>query len=251
MDHSKWTYHFFEELPSTQDKAFELARGSPDLLPLVVVTKQQVSGRGRLGNVWVGLSGNFFGSFVIHPYVLLKDAGQFSFLTAVALSDTLEEYLPENCRIEHKWPNDVLLNSKKVAGILIESESDTEGAAKFLVIGVGVNLADAPNGAVSLREFVPHPPLPKDFLEKFLMSLSYQMNKMETEGFFAVRADWLSRAKGLGEKIRVRLPHECFEGIFDGLENDGALRIRIDGQKDVRVIRSGEVFFHEGTKDGG
>lgn len=244
MDHSKWTRHFFEELPSTQDKAFDLARDSPDLIPLVVVTKRQVSGRGRLGNVWVGLNGNFFGSFAVRPDMPLNQAGQFSFLAAVALSDVLEEYLPpENCKIEHKWPNDVLLNSKKVAGILIESESDAEGVAKLLVIGVGVNLAEAPDGAISLRDFLPHPPLPEDFLERFLVSLSHQMNKMETEGFSALRADWLFRAKGLGEKIRVRLPHECFEGIFEGLENDGALRIRIEGQKGVRVIRSGEVFF--------
>lgn len=244
MDHSKWTRHFFEELPSTQDKAFELARGSPNLVPLVVVTKRQVAGRGRLGNVWVGLSGNFFGSFAVHSDMPLNQAGQFSFLAAVALSDVLEEYLPpENCKIKHKWPNDVLLNSKKVAGILIESESDAEGVAKLLVMGVGVNLAEAPDGAISLRDFLPHPPLPEDFLERFLASLSHQMNKMKTEGFSPLRADWLSRAKGLGEKIRVRLPHECFEGIFEGLENDGALRIRIEGQKDVRVIRSGEVFF--------
>ncbi len=243
MDHSKWTRHFFEELPSTQDKAFELSRASPDLVPLVVVTKRQVAGRGRLGNVWVGLSGNFFGSFAVHPDLPLNQTGQFSFLAAVALSDVLEGYLPENCKIEHKWPNDVLVNSKKVAGILIESESDAEGVAKLLVMGVGVNLAEAPNGAISLRDFMTHPPLPEDFLERFLVSLSYQMSKMETEGFSALRADWLFRAKGLGEKIRVRLPHECFEGIFEGLENDGALRIRIEGQKGVRVIRSGEVFF--------
>lgn len=244
MDHSKWTRHFFEELPSTQDKAFELARAaSSDLVPLVVVTKRQVSGRGRLGNVWVSLSGNFFGSFAVRPDMPLSQAGQFSFLAAVALSNVLEEYLPKNCKIEHKWPNDVLLNSKKVAGILIESESDAEGVAKLLVIGVGVNLAEAPDGATSLRDFISQPPSPEDFLERFLVSLSYQMNKMETEGFSALRENWLSRAMGLGEKIRVRLPHECFEGIFEGLESDGALRIRIEGQKDVRVIRSGEVFF--------
>lgn len=241
---SGWTCHFFEELPSTQDKAFELDRLASYASRLAVVAKRQIAGRGRVGNVWVGLGGNFFGSFVIHPRISLKAAGQFSFLTAVALSDTLEKYLPRACKIEHKWPNDVLLNGKKGAGILIESEGDLSGRVRSLVIGVGVNLAAAPEGAVSLRDVLSlPPPTPEDFLEELLINLSAQMNKMEHAGFPVLREAWLARARGLGDTIRVRLPHEQIEGVFEGLAEDGALRLRIKGRNEPLLIHSGDVFF--------
>jgi BirA family biotin operon repressor/biotin-[acetyl-CoA-carboxylase] ligase len=248
----------FETLDSTQDKAKEFLSSGVEL-PFAIYADMQTKGRGRSGNEWVSQSGNLFTSIVIPlKNIDAKDAGQYSFLTAVALMDTLSDYGVSNA--VNKWPNDILVDGKKIAGILLESDIGADGLINALIIGIGVNLVSAPEGAISLRHCerseaiqkfdrknwiatsaLPHHNDSESFLSHFIINLDKNLDIIKQNGFIPIREKWLTKAHGLGSIIRVRLPHETFHGEFIGLEEEGALLVNVDGKP--RKVYSGEVFF--------
>lgn len=230
-----------DETGSTNDDAKEQAR-SGAAEGSVVQALRQTSGRGRQGHLWMSEPGNLYMSMVLRPQVSPADSGQISFLAAVALARTVEAFLPQGADIALKWPNDVLVSGRKVAGILLEAESASGAQAiEWLVLGIGLNLCHGPEGAISLQEAgaeAPEVNAVRDTLMGNLLSL-YRL--WQAEGFAAVRSAWLERAAHLGQKIRVRLPGEEFYAIFDGIDARGALEVTLqDGSR--RVISSGEVF---------
>ena len=239
IDH--WHIHSFETLSSTQDVAKQyLNEGRP--LPLAVQADMQTSGRGRSGHKWVSSKGNLLASLVIPlKNTMARDAGQYSFLAAVALTNVLTDLGLTN--VQNKWPNDVLVGGKKIAGILLESDIAPDGSLKSIIIGVGVNLADSPEGAVHVHEIINLIFSPIEFLNKFITQIQTQLDFMTDSGFAPIRKTWLSRAYGLGTDIRVRLPSETFFGEFLGLDENGALLVKVAGEKSHRTIYSGEVFF--------
>lgn len=236
-----WTIHSFETLSSTQDTAKQyLDAGRP--LPLVVQADMQTASRGRTGNKWISSKGNLLFSAVIPLHnVSARDAGQYSFLAAVALMNVLTDIGIQD--IKNKWPNDVLVGGKKIAGILLESDISADGYLKSLIIGFGVNLVAAPEGAVHAQEIIHKIIQPLEFLDKLIAEMQVQLDVMLADGFAPIRKTWLSHAYGLGSDIRVRLPSETFYGEFIGLDDGGALLIRVAGEDKHRIIHSGEVFF--------
>lgn len=236
-----WPIHSFEILSSTQDTARQyLNEGKP--LPFVVQADIQTAGRGRSGNAWISRKGNLLASAVV-PLQKVKacDAGQYSFLAAVSLINILAEFgLSE---IQNKWPNDVLVGGRKIAGILLESDLSAAGDLKSLIIGFGVNLVEAPDGAAHVAEFIHQTIPPLEFLRRFNNELQKQLDIMISQGFAPIRKTWLSHAYGLGTEIRVRLPQESFYGEFLGLDDDGALLVKVAGEPSHRTVHSGEVFL--------
>jgi BirA family biotin operon repressor/biotin-[acetyl-CoA-carboxylase] ligase len=216
---------------STNDHAKMLAReGAPE--GTVVCAEEQTAGRGRHGNLWTSVPGNLFCTFLLRPGAQAALSGQLSFVAAVALSRALKALLPE-ADIRLKWPNDLLLGGKKAAGILLETESPVD----WVVVGIGVNIASAPEGAAHFAGVTAGQVLEK--LSKELMSLYMDWKK---DGFAAVRGEWLSQAASVGAEIGVRLPKASFYGIFRGIDDAGALLLDMaDGSR--KTITSGEVFF--------
>lgn len=211
-------------------------------MPFVVQADLQTSGRGRSGNQWVSIKGNLLTSIVIPlENVPVRDVGQYSFLTAVALMETLAGLGIPNA--QNKWPNDVLVDGKKIAGILLESEISPSGQIDALIIGIGVNIAHGPEGAAWVNQFLETEMQAITFLDKLIASLQNCLMLMKNEGFEAIRQKWLSKAFGLGTDIRVRLPQETFHGRFLGLDEQGALLVQTEGSESPRKIHSGEVFF--------
>jgi BirA family biotin operon repressor/biotin-[acetyl-CoA-carboxylase] ligase len=235
-----WTVYQFETLSSTQDIARQyLDEGRQ--LPFVIRADMQTASRGRSGNKWVSHIGNLLTTIVVPlDKVEIRSAGQYSFLTAVALMDSLADCGVDNA--QNKWPNDILVDGRKIAGILLESDMGTDGYLNALLIGVGVNIAHAPDGAVFLNEFV-QPTDAEDFLSRFLVHIQRNLDMIAADGFASIRQRWLSRAFGIGTEIRVRLPQETFYGEFLGLDEGGALLVKVSGEDKLRVIHSGEVFF--------
>jgi len=231
-------YHF-ENLTSTQDIAKQyLSEGQN--LPFAIHTDKQSSGRGRSGNQWVSLEGNLLTSIAIPLQdVPVKDIGQYSFLTAVVLMDCLAEYGVVNA--QNKWPNDILVDGQKIAGILLESNSNNDGVLNALIIGIGINIMNAPEGAICIHNLTGDSILPSEFLNQFIKQLDIQLLYFKQHGFDPIRKKWLDKAYGLGILIKVRLPNEIFHGEFMGLDNDGALLVKVDGIP--RKVYSGDVFF--------
>jgi BirA family biotin operon repressor/biotin-[acetyl-CoA-carboxylase] ligase len=223
---------------STNDHAKTLARnGSPS--GTVVWARAQTAGRGRQGNAWTSLPGNLFMTMILRPDTNAAVTGQLSFLAAVALARALRPLLPE-ARIGLKWPNDLLVNGRKAAGILLETEVSGVHPVPWVVIGIGVNVTDAPQGAVSLRSAGAETNA-EAVLESLVGHVMALYPAWKKEGFSAVRAEWLEQAISVGQEIDVRLPRETFRGTFLGIDNAGALELAMaDGNR--KTIASGEVF---------
>lgn len=205
---------------------------------LWVRADRQTAGRGRRARAWTSDIGNLFTSTFAAPQPGEGAAQQLSFVAANALLDTVARWVPRE-RLSLKWPNDLLLDGVKVAGILLE------GHAQGVIIGIGVNLAHFPEGterpATSLAAAGIVPPSAREACETLAEAFAAHRHRWREGGFAATRADWRSAAAGLGMPIVARLGNADLAGTFEGLAEDGALLLRLpDGM--LRPIHAGEVF---------
>jgi BirA family biotin operon repressor/biotin-[acetyl-CoA-carboxylase] ligase len=222
---------------STNDEAKTLARdGAP--AGTIVWADGQTAGRGRRGRNWVSAPGNLYLSLIQRPSGTPTRAAQLGFVAAIAVSDAL----PASSRL--KWPNDVLLNGRKVCGILLESETGPSGSLDFVVIGIGINIRSAPASAeypaTCLAEAGITNVTPADLLETWVAGFDTWSRRWLGDGFAPIRSAWLARASGLGDTIRVRLDRDTLEGRFLDLDEDGALVL--ETRAGMRHITAGAVF---------
>lgn len=230
-----------DTLGSTNAEALALARAG-ERGPLWITAAQQSAGRGRRGHEWVSPRGNLYATLLLAEPSAADVAPQLSFVAALAVHDAIAECAPAlGPGLSLKWPNDLLLGGAKLAGILIEGEGGPPFAA---VIGIGVNCAhhpgDTPYPATDLAAAGAHVTP-----EGLFAALARAMERRLTQwargaGFAATRADWLKRAAGLGETIRVRLPDHELSGRFGGLDDTGRLLLGMDGT--TMSVTAGEVF---------
>lgn len=242
----------YATLGSTNDEAKALARaGAPQ--GTLVWADEQTAGRGRRGRVWLSPPGNLYLSLVLRPDGAPARAAQLSFvaalglgdaLVALGLGDALAALGGPAMRLRYKWPNDLLANGRKLAGILLESETSASDRVDFVVVGVGVNIVLAPDDvefpATSLAAQGVATVTPAALLAGFARHFEIWARRWRAEGFAPVRAAWLARASGLGERVRVRLERNTLCGRFLDLDDDGALVL--EGVQGRRRIAAGEVF---------
>lgn len=232
-----------ERTGSTNDVARQLAgEGAED--GTLVWALEQTKGRGRQGRPWTSPPGNLYCSLVLRPDCATADAPQLSFLAALAVGGMLGGMVPPLTDLRYKWPNDVLLNDRKAAGILLESAVKTDGTLDFLVLGVGVNVTSHPKDAAfpatSIRAEGAEPVELAEVLESFARHLLAWVDRWLDEGFAPVRAAWLKRAWRLGERLAIDLGGEAVTGRFAGLAANGALELELDGGA-RRMIAAGDV----------
>jgi BirA family biotin operon repressor/biotin-[acetyl-CoA-carboxylase] ligase len=163
----------------------------------------------------------------------------------MAIGDVAQALLPPGARVQHKWPNDLLINGSKAGGILLEAQPG------FVVLGIGVNIAshpaDTPYPAIDLVTAGAVPITPQVLLERLLTAFAPLYQSWERAGFAALLPAWRRRAAGLGEAIEVRLERETLTGIFRDLEADGTLRLGLsDGTE--RRIAAGDVYLPAMTR---
>jgi BirA family transcriptional regulator, biotin operon repressor / biotin---[acetyl-CoA-carboxylase] ligase len=233
-----------DTLGSTNAEALARA-GAGEPGPLWITAERQTAGRGRRGRSWVSEPGN------LHATLLLTDPGpaeraaELSFVAALAAHDAIAETAPAlGVRLKLKWPNDVLIDRAKVAGILIEGER-APGAPLAVVLGIGVNCRHHPAGtaypATSLAAAGATVGADELFAALSRTMLHRLAQWARGTGFRSIRADWLARAVGLGEDIRVVLGGEVLEGRFERLTDAGHLALRArDGTE--RTVAAGDVF---------
>jgi len=230
-----------QELDSTNSEARRLAEaGEPG--PVWISAARQSAGRGRRGRAWDSGEGNLAATLLLRPRSQLSVTGQLSFVAALATAEMADHFAP-SAAITVKWPNDVLAEGKKLAGILLEGGGASEG--NWLAIGIGVNLANFPEGtefpATALAQLGVATPSSEDALSILAARFAHWYNAWMEDGFEIVRGAWLARASGLGAAIRARLPNETRCGVFEGIDDRGALLLNEQGR--VRAIAAGEVFF--------
>lgn len=226
----------------------EAARRAPLIDgPTWIMARRQTAARGRRGRPWLQSDRNLAATLIYKPWATPAEAAKRSFMAANALFQALAIAAP-GARLTLKWPNDVLLNGGKVAGILLESA----GAGKvvdWLAVGIGVNLADAPVGItaggstepVSLRKSAGVEISPEDFLTLLANAYATQEAKYAAFGFARIREDWLEHAARLGDVIVARTGTEELVGVFETVDQDGSLVLMTaEGQ---RIIPAADVFF--------
>lgn len=230
------------ELDSTNEEARRLAQAGV-AGPLWIMAERQTAGRGRRGRAWHAPEGNLAATLLLRPQASQSVTGQLSFAAALAVADMAARFAPQ-ADIAVKWPNDVLADGKKLAGILLEGGPDKANRT-WLAVGIGVNLASHPEGtefpAMSLAGLGVAPPSPEEALTVLAARFAHWYDLWMQSGFEWLRTAWLTRAKGVGSPIRARLPQETRMGVFEGIDADGALLLNEGGW--VRAISAGEVFF--------
>jgi BirA family biotin operon repressor/biotin-[acetyl-CoA-carboxylase] ligase len=234
---------FHDSIGSTNDEAKRLAReGATDAT--VVWALEQTAGRGRRGRSWMSPRGNLYASLILRPDCPAPRAAQLGFVAALAIGDALGAMLPRLDGLAYKWPNDVLANGRKLAGILLESEMTALDRLTFLIVGVGVNLTASPQGtefpATSVAEEYRAEFAPAAMLEMFSHYFDSWKKRWQSEGFAPVRAAWLAAASFCGEPIRVQLEAATLHGRFVDIDEQGALLLENAGEH-CRVS-AGEVF---------
>jgi BirA family biotin operon repressor/biotin-[acetyl-CoA-carboxylase] ligase len=218
----------YEVVDSTNSEAIRLAHKG-ERGPLWIAAGRQTAGRGRLGRTWVSDPGNVFATLLIETGA--RCLSQIGFLMGIAAVDVIREYVSPD-RVKLKWPNDILIDGRKSAGILVERASD-----RAAVVGIGIDLVHAPVefGAVSLRSCCGIAPDPEAVLTGLANGMNAWLRLWQDEGFAPVREAWLNRAAGVGEFIRATTPERVIDGVFLAIDRDGALLLRDSGGECHRI----------------
>lgn len=236
---TNWSIQTHASLPSTQDIALKaLQDGCAE--GTVIQAYEQPQGRGRFGNVWLGAVGNVYMSIVLRPDKA-DHIGDYAFVMAVAAAKAFADKMPPDQKLQLKWPNDVLVNGRKLAGILLEAHWANPRQCDGLVAGVGLNVDAPPEGRAGLNELLAQRMTVDAARDAYLSALSDVLAQYRRDGFTAIRNIWLQYAWGIGQPITVRLAGDSRQGIFSGLSDDGALLLQTaDG---VQHITSGEIIM--------
>jgi len=231
---------YFGSVSTTNDEAAKLIGTVTHGVWCVAETQEQ--GVGRRGRMWSSPKGNFYGSLLLPCDDAADQKALRSFVAALALKDALVA-LSADLDITLKWPNDVLVQGGKVAGILLS------GLPGHLILGMGVNLISAPPlDAIEPRAVRPVAlndyglrVAPKEMAEALSHAFAEREHAFRTFGFAPIRTDWLHHAARLGDVMTARLSKEEVTGTFETVDDQGALVLRT--RTGLRTITAADVFF--------
>jgi BirA family biotin operon repressor/biotin-[acetyl-CoA-carboxylase] ligase len=234
-----WRLRVEEELPSTQDLVLRLAAlDEPEGLALLA--RRQTNGRGREGRAWDSPEGNLHLSVLLRPGTSARDAPRLALLSAVALAEALAPFVQGQETIRLKWPNDLMLGTGKLAGVLCDTGTDAGGRIEWAVIGFGANLAFAPEVAgrrtACLARYggAPSP-------ELAAIELIRALERWRGQDIAAIRAAWTARGPRLGTAVTLRRGNGVVRGLYAGLAEDGSLLINTGaGRLTFRTGETGE-----------
>lgn len=234
----------FDSLPSTNTEALNQAkRGAIE--GLCVVAKQQTEGRGRHGRIWVSPenAGLYF-SIVLRPKLEMRFLPLLTLTGAVAVFDVLQDLYQLNPDI--KWANDILVNDKKICGILAETAETKSGFA--VIVGIGINLQtsnfspELSEIATSIESETKNSPNPEILLQQLTKTLSIYYQKLHgKDGAEKIRQEWMRRSSyAFGRQVKAVLGNETIFGTTRGIEQNGALRVETESGE-MKIIHAGDV----------
>jgi len=241
--------YYFEEIDSTQNFAQNIAADKKEN-GTIIIAEKQTSGRGRLDRKWTSPKGGIWFSLIIHPKFDVSSSTLIPILSAVALSKSIKSVL--DIETEVKWPNDITMNGKKVAGVLVDASFQTN-SIDYLILGIGINfdidtkklekrLTKTPNfyGIDSLRGKEDKTP-PKTLLKEFLLQFEKNLFQLDKGEKSKIIKEWTKRAAGIGKKITINTSNGKISGISQGIDNDGALKIKT--RNETKKIYVGDVVL--------
>jgi len=210
-----------------------------------VVADAQSAGKGRRGRQWVSRPGNLFASLLYAVDCDLGRISQLSFVAALAVRDVVADRLPSGAVVRCKWPNDILVDGRKISGILLETAGNGGEMPSHMIIGIGINIAHHPDDgqypATDLMTAAGQEIDRQLVLDRLIHAMDHWISSWKEQGFPLIRQAWKDGALGLGQDIIVRLPAEELRGRFVDLDETGALILEFGGER--RHISAGDVFF--------
>lgn len=230
--------HYFPELPSTMDTAKDLARKNcPDFT--VVIAGRQTEGRGRLSRRWLSDDGGLYFTLVLRPEIPVPISSRVNFLASLTLAQLLREMYQIEAAV--KWPNDILVDDRKISGMLSELEAEADRVF-FINIGMGINVNNDPTGiepgAISLKKLlgreISRTRLLAGFLDKF-------ENRLKNADFDNAISEWKQYTVTLQRPVRIVTQREVTEGLAVDVDENGALILKLaDGS--LKKIIYGDCF---------
>ncbi len=255
------TFHEVIETESTNSLAKQLARDGADHLTLVWA-HQQTSGRGRYGREWVSSVGNVFWSMILRPSADWPSLSGLSHVAALAVHATITCFVGQASQVQIKWPNDVLVNSKKIAGILLEAKpsginvsslTSESSSSRWVVVGIGINVIHFPEGVdYPATSLLAEGAIDTDRDQVIAVLTGFFVEKLTSyveKGPSYLNKQLLPLMAGVGGKIKVRVSDNADDdivGIYSGLDGEGQLIVTKENGEQ-QSVSTGEVFF--GLKD--
>ena len=230
--------HYFPELPSTMDTAKDLARKNcPDFT--VVIAGRQTEGRGRLNRQWQSDNGGLYFTLVLRPEIPVPISSRVNFLASLTLVRVLREMYQIEANV--KWPNDILVDDRKLSGMLSELEAEADRVF-FINIGMGINVNNDPAGvepgAISLKKMLGREVSRTRLLSRFLDEFE---NRLKNADFENVISEWKQYTTTLQRPVRIVTQREVSEGLAVDVDENGALIVKLaDGS--FKKIIYGDCF---------
>jgi BirA family biotin operon repressor/biotin-[acetyl-CoA-carboxylase] ligase len=231
---------YFAEISSTMDIAKDMARkGCPDYT--VVIAGCQNKGRGRLQRTWLSDEGGLYFTIVLRPAIAVVLSPRLNFLASSTLAQVIREGFDVDARV--KWPNDILVDGRKICGMLSEMEAEGDQVT-FINIGMGINVNNDPSlkeaGATSLKKLLGRDLSRRDLLVRFLDLFEKNVNTADYDGIID---NWKKNTITLNKKVRIVTTHEETEGTAVDVDDNGALILKLpDGS--IKKIIYGDCFIN-------
>ena len=240
---------YFDSIDSTNTAARRLAADGA-VEGTVVIAETQTKGRGRLGRSWASPAlRNLYVSIVLRPPIAVAQAAQLTLVAGVAVAETIREWAPDAAI---KWPNDVVVDGRKLAGILTEMEADDD-RVRCVILGIGVNLNAAPEDfpeelrdkATALCAATGRTIDRTAFADRLLSHLDERYGLFLANGFAAIRPLWEACSCLTGRAVQIDGAGQRCAGVVTGITDDGALILRDAAGRDLRVV-AGDVTVVDG-----
>jgi len=232
------TVHFFDEIPSTMDTARDLARKNcPNFT--VVIAGRQKAGRGRMKRVWRSSEGGLYFTIVLRPHMPPVLSYRINYAASMVLAKTIRQMYKIDAVV--KWPNDILVNGKKIAGLLSEMEAESDRIT-YLNVGLGINVNNDPTisepGASSLKNILGKEISRKQLLSEFLDRYEHRLTNRSLD---SVVSEWKTYAATLNRRVKVVTNHEVSEGLAVDVDENGALILALEDGT-IKKIVHGDCF---------
>ena len=239
--------YYFEKIDSTQNFALELAQ-KPHENGSLVIAKRQTHGRGRLNRKWVSPKGGIWMSILLRPNFEPAYTSLFPMATSLALAVSIEKTL--DIQTELKWPNDVTINGKKVAGILIDASVESN-KIDYLIIGIGINFKINPgmisksikqkNYGITTLTHKDQSVSPVELIQQFLLELENTYNKVLAGTTGTIQKEWIKKSSTIGKNVTVTTTTGTLKGKVTGIDKTGALLLSSKGK--VQRILAGDITY--------
>ena len=238
-----WAIHSYNQTASTNDLAYRLAQDKA-AEGTCVLAESQDKGRGRLGRKWESPKGTgIYLSVILRPKIVPQEAPQITLMASLATAMAIRQITSLEALI--RWPNDILINRRKVCGILTEMNAEMDNI-KFLILGIGLNVntpkSTLPRQASSLKEEAGQEVSRLEIAQALLRQLDFYYHLFKKDGFKRIREEWCNLTYMLGSRVKVTCQNKKIEGLVQDIDKGGAMVVRLDNGFQEKIL-SGDVVL--------